>query len=235
MAGSFASASAPTSLHVLLPCPALIAPPRPPPACSGARRGGSSSGGGASSSHHFEFSLLLMPRRSQVAERILEERGILGDVAIRWVGGLLLHFWGAAGGRCGVVTAYAGLAQVCMCGVGWDLPSLALSSIQCLSLPLTRGLSAVCCIGLSRDLPLDWVPLDEDLLSLELPSAFKVGCVGWANPGVSRRGIYFCTVTRTAVAGGVQAAAAASCMQPPLPLLLAPHLHRSVPQPHCRS
>lgn len=38
-----------------------------------------------------------------------------------------------------------------------------------------------CCVCLffcsihCRDLPLDWVPLDEDLLSLELPGAFKVG------------------------------------------------------------
>ncbi|PRW45043.1 vacuolar -sorting-associated 33-like protein [Chlorella sorokiniana] len=62
--------------------------------------------GGARAGHAFDFSLLLMPRRSAVAEQLLEEQGILGDVAI-------------------------------------------------------------------RDLPLDWVPLDEDLLSLELPGAFK--------------------------------------------------------------
>lgn len=31
-----------------------------------------------------------------------------------------------------------------------------------------------------RDLPLDWVPLDEDLLSLELPGTFKASCfVDW--------------------------------------------------------
>lgn len=63
-------------------------------------------GGAARSGHTFDFTLLLMPRRTAVAERILEERGILGDVAI-------------------------------------------------------------------RDLPLDWVPLEDDLLSLELPNAFK--------------------------------------------------------------
>jgi hypothetical protein len=80
-AACFALAAALTSLSVPLPCPAV--PPCSLPACSGARRGSSSSGGGASSSYQFEFSLLLMPRRSQVAERILEERGILGDVAIR--------------------------------------------------------------------------------------------------------------------------------------------------------
>ncbi|KAL4448622.1 hypothetical protein ABPG75_005841 [Micractinium tetrahymenae] len=63
-------------------------------------------GGAARGGQSFDFSLLLMPRRTAVAERILEERGILGDVAI-------------------------------------------------------------------RDLPLDWVPLDDGLLSLERPAAFK--------------------------------------------------------------
>ncbi|PSC67512.1 vacuolar -sorting-associated 33-like protein [Micractinium conductrix] len=62
--------------------------------------------GGSRAGHTFDFSLVLMPRRTAVAEKILEERGILGDVAI-------------------------------------------------------------------RELPLDWIPLDDDLLSLELPQAFK--------------------------------------------------------------
>lgn len=42
--------------------------------------------GGARAGHAFDFSLLLMPRRSAVAEQLLEEQGILGDVAIRCVG-----------------------------------------------------------------------------------------------------------------------------------------------------
>lgn len=41
--------------------------------------------GGVRAGHAFDFSLLLMPRRSAVAEQLLEEQGILGDVAIRWV------------------------------------------------------------------------------------------------------------------------------------------------------
>ncbi len=56
----------------------------------------------------FEYTLLLAPRRTKVAERLLEEAGLLGDVTL-------------------------------------------------------------------RDYPLDWVALDEDLLSLEMPLAFKVG------------------------------------------------------------
>ena len=39
-------------------------------------------GGGA---HSFDFTLVLMPGRTAVAERILEEQGVLGDVALRWV------------------------------------------------------------------------------------------------------------------------------------------------------
>ncbi|KAL4424634.1 hypothetical protein ABPG77_002252 [Micractinium sp. CCAP 211/92] len=62
--------------------------------------------GAVRAGHSFDFSLLLMPRRTAVAERILEEQGILGDVAV-------------------------------------------------------------------RDLPLDWLPLDDDVLSLERPAAFK--------------------------------------------------------------
>ncbi|EFN56300.1 hypothetical protein CHLNCDRAFT_144693 [Chlorella variabilis] len=67
------------------------------------QQGAAAVGGGA---HSFDFTLVLMPGRTAVAERILEEQGVLGDVAL-------------------------------------------------------------------RELALDWVPLDEDLLSLELPSAFK--------------------------------------------------------------
>ena len=65
---------------------------------------------------HFEFTLLVMPRRSAVCERLLAEGGVLADVAV-------------------------------------------------------------------RELPLDWVALDEDLLSLEMPTAFKVGGAdgGWGS------------------------------------------------------
>ncbi|KAI3426123.1 hypothetical protein D9Q98_008502 [Chlorella vulgaris] len=66
------------------------------------QQGGAAGGGG----HTIEFTLVLMPRRTKVAERILEERGVLGDVAV-------------------------------------------------------------------RELALDWVPLDDDLISLEMPLAFK--------------------------------------------------------------
>ena len=59
-----------------LPCSACCSTTHRPPfqhACSGGSRAG----------HTFDFSLVLMPRRTAVAEKILEERGILGDVAIR--------------------------------------------------------------------------------------------------------------------------------------------------------
>jgi hypothetical protein len=44
------------------------------PCCSAAAAGAASA---------FDFTLALLPRRSAVAERILEERGVLGDVAMR--------------------------------------------------------------------------------------------------------------------------------------------------------
>ena len=68
-----------------------------------------------SSGRPLEYTLLLAPRRTSVAERLLEEAGLLGDVTL-------------------------------------------------------------------RDYPLDWVPLDEDLLSLEMPMAFRVGG-GGGGPG----------------------------------------------------
>ena len=46
--------------------------------------------GGAQQQQQLDFTLLLMPRRTRVAERILEEQGLLGDVAIRCWGGVRL-------------------------------------------------------------------------------------------------------------------------------------------------
>lgn len=45
------------------------------PCCCSAAAAGSASA--------FDFTLALMPRLSAVAERILEERGVLGDVVLR--------------------------------------------------------------------------------------------------------------------------------------------------------
>lgn len=81
--------SSQAALLIIMPCcrqlPCSALPPRfplatraPPPCPASNPRSGGARGG-----HHFDFCLLMMPRRTQVAERILEEQGILGDVALR--------------------------------------------------------------------------------------------------------------------------------------------------------
>lgn len=64
----------------LTPPLARLSPPHPL-ACSAAARAPSAAQ--QPQQQQFGFSLLLMPRATQVAERILEEQGVLGDVAVR--------------------------------------------------------------------------------------------------------------------------------------------------------
>lgn len=98
--------------------PGEAAAPAGPTALS-CHRSPNTPAGVRSSGRPLEYTMLLAPRRTAVAERLLEEAGLAGDVRL-------------------------------------------------------------------RDLPLDWVPLDEDLLSLEMPLAFRVSgahgcnvCGGW--------------------------------------------------------
>lgn len=140
-----------------------------------------------------EFSVFWVPRRSIAVERVLEDEGVYGEVTQVGVvcvgvggGGVLAQGRGStvclwkegpggalsSGGRqqgtwgeaapvpCWGVAAATRL-QVCRCGL-WYMH--------------TSCCAVLCCVVRQGEFPLDLVPVDDDVLSLELDGAFRWGC-----------------------------------------------------------